>query len=425
LAVQRFLLEKLRTLRGRARRLATLTPERVGLRAGDRLYAPTAAHFAAANRRLAAIDRQVAARLAFLEARWRRVSAEHALVDIALVERELDRARRTFGMLFEVFSQRGTTFAPTLAAYDAIAADCYAACRRQVPEVVRGPLIAPLSYMEHGYSPATTRRGVALARLLGDTNPFPLIRIPWDRDNPWQSVFLHEVAHNLQADLGLWHENQDALTTRLLGSADGRRVVSVYRRWHKEIFADLAALLLGGPAAAWGMLEFLAHPSSKALAYRPGGPHPTGYLRGWILAEMLERMEFAADAGRVRQVWTSLYRPELGHRIPPELLQTARTIIPAVVDEVAFQARLNLAQRALADVITFEAADERAIQRGARALARGTVPASLPPRFLVSASSYAVGNGVPARRLSEMVIEHLAKRRSAGLGVAEALSVAA
>jgi hypothetical protein len=423
--VWRFLEEKLRTLRGRARRLAKLTPERVGLRAGDRPYAPTAAHFAAANRRLATIDRQVAQRLAFLEARWRRESAEHVLVYIALVEREIDRARRTFGMLFEVFSQRGTTFAPTLAAYDAIAADCYAASRRQVPEVLRSPPLQPLSYMEHGYSPATTRRGVALARLMGDTNPFPLIRIPWDRDNPWQSVFLHEVAHNLQADLGLWQENQDALLARLLGHRDGRRVAPVYRRWHKEIFADLAALLLGGPAAAWGMLEFLAHPSSKVLAYRPGGPHPTGYLRGLILAEMLSRMDFPGEAARVRQVWKSLYRPRQGHRIPPALLETASTIIPAVVDEIAFQARLNLAQRALADVITFGHADEREIRRGARALGRGTVPVNLPPRFLVSASFYAVGQGVPARSLSEMVIEHLAKRRSAGLGVDAALSVAA
>lgn len=35
------------------------------------------------------------------------------LIDIALVEREFDRAGRAFGLFFEIFSQRGTTFAPS------------------------------------------------------------------------------------------------------------------------------------------------------------------------------------------------------------------------------------------------------------------------------------------------------------------------
>ena len=74
-----------------------------------------------------------------------------------------------------------------------------------------------------------------------------MIRIPWDRDNPWQAVFLHEVAHNLQADLGLWHENRISLQRRMTSEGQAPQAVSTYGRWHKEIFADLAALLLGGP----------------------------------------------------------------------------------------------------------------------------------------------------------------------------------
>ena len=92
-----------------------------------------------------------------------------------------------------------------------------------------------------------------LARLLGETNPFPVIRIPWDRDNPWQSVFLHECAHNLQADMRIWHENGVAVAKRVLTVSGDPRLSAVYARWHKEIFADLAALLLGGrlPRGAW------------------------------------------------------------------------------------------------------------------------------------------------------------------------------
>lgn len=402
-----FLREKIRTLAARARRLATLSPKQVGLRPQDLPYAPTQAHFRAANRRLAQIDRQVAARLEFAKRHWRQASPDQALVYLALVEREIDRARRAFGMFFEVFSQRGSAFAPALAAHDAIAADCYAAVREAAPLVFRGPLLKPLTYMEHGYSPATTRRGIALSRLLGEPNPFPLIRIPWDRDNPWQAVFLHEVSHNLQADLGLWQENLNALTSRLTRERARPMVASIYRRWHKEIFADLAALLLGGPAAAWGMLDFLAHPHPKTMTYKPGGAHPTGYVRALILAEMLARMGFGDEATQVRRVWQSLYPPSRGHRMPRILLTSASGTIPQVVDEIAFQTRRGLAQRALADVIPFGQADERAIRAGARELTRGRVPADLPPRFLVSASRYALGAGATAHALSNLVIRHL------------------
>jgi hypothetical protein len=405
---RRFLETKARTLAARGRRLAHLTPNGVGIRPQDEPYAPSSAHFAAANGRLMAIDQSVERRLAELGSRLGSASPARILLAIAMVEREVDRARRAFGMFFEVFSQRGSTFAPALAAHDAVAADCYAAIRQTSPTIFRGPLLKPLSYMEHGYSPATMRRGVTLRRLLGETNPFPVIRIPWDRDNPWQSVFLHEISHNLHADLGIWQENQDAIARRLGGNIGDPLVTSVFRRWHKEIFADLAAVLLGGTASVWGMMEFLAHPAPAVLTYRPGGAHPTGYLRVPILAEMLRRMGFGDDATRAERVWRTLYTRRGGHRLPPRLVQTARRTIPQVVDETAYQPRRGLAQRALVDVIRFSAADEREVRRGARLLHRGTVPTDLPPRFLLSASRHAAGLGGDLQALSGRVTRHLA-----------------
>jgi hypothetical protein len=415
--LRRFLQAKARSLEARARRLGELTPETVGIRPEDRPYAPSPAHFAAANRRLREIDRDIAKRLRFMRRHWQTARPEQMLVNMALVEREVDRARRAFGMFFEVFSQRGSVFAPALAAHDAIAVDCYAVIRRAAPQVLRGPLLKPISYMEHGYSPATQRRGVSLSRLLGEANPFPVIRIPWDRDNPWQAVFLHEVAHNLQADLGLWQENQQAVNTRLRQAVGNPLVASIYGRWHKEIFADLAAVLLGGPASVWGMMEFLSHPGPRSLTYRPGGAHPTGYFRVLILAEMLRRMGFESEAARVRSVWTRLYNPGSGHRLPAPLLQTSARTIPQVVDEIAFQTRRNLAQRALADVIPFRAEDEQTIKRAATTLTRGMVPTDVPPRFLVSASRYALQRGVALPQLSKRVIRHLSRIASSQVPV--------
>jgi hypothetical protein len=344
---------------------------------------------------------------------WKNHPLNQVLVDIALVEREIDRARRAFGLFFEVFGQRGTTFAPSLAAHDAIAIDCYTAIRENDPNLFRGPLLKPVSYMEHGASPATVRRGVLLNRLLGEPNPFPIIRIPWDRDSPWQSVFLHEVSHNLQADLGIWQENRQAVVRRSLRFSGDPVITRIYAQWHKEIFADMAAILLGGPAAAWGMAVFLAHPASRTFTFRPGGAHPTAYLRVLILAELLQRIGFGAEADRMRRVWQGLYDPRFGHRLPPRLLVASDQLIPQIVDEIVFQPRRNLGQRALVDILTFTREDQQAIKTGSRQLIRGNVPTDLPPRHLVSASSYALATGqVQAQQLSNLVINRLASLNS-------------
>ncbi len=410
----RFLTVKARSLADRARQLAALTPRSVGLRTIDMPYAPLPEHFASANRRLQSIDHDIKQRLAELAKLNPSMSSDDWLLTMAMVEREIDRARRAFGMFFEIFSQRGTAFAPALAAHDAIARDCYEAVRAAAPKIFAGPLVPPLTYREHCYSPATTRRGVTLSRLLGESNPFPIIRIPYDRDRPWQAVFLHEIAHNLQADLGLWVQNRMALLQRLAEMHLAPLAVSIFGRWHKEIFADLAAVLLGGPAAAWGLAVFLAHPADKVMTYRPGGPHPTGYLRVLILAEMVRRMGFAQDAHQMLQVWTRLYDPRRGHRIPKILLGEARRAIPAIVDEIAFQPRRALAERALASTIPFTREDQAKIRRGAMLLVRGRLPTELPPRFLVSAASYALEAGAKPRDLHAHMLACLAPSGAAG-----------
>jgi len=422
--IRRFVAARVAGLRARVGRLARIDHASVGIRPQDRPYAPSAQHFQAANRRLAQIERSAARRLQHLEKSFRSASVERVLIDTALVERELDRARRAYGLFFEVFGQRGTTFAPALAAHDAIAADCYAAVRHAAPRIFEGPILKPLCYMEHGYSPATMRRGVTLSRLLGEANPFPIIRIPWDREHPWDAVFLHEVAHNLQADLRIWQENQQAVQRRVLSIHGDRISAAVYGRWHKEIFADLAALLLGGPAAAWGMALFLAHPSPRAMTFRPGSAHPVAYLRVLMLSEMLRRMNFAAEAARLRAVWTTIYDPARGHRLPAPLLQGAPRVIPEVVDEIAFQTRRNLAHRALADVIPFSADDEESIRRAATRLERGEAPSDLPARFMLSAASYALARGRAAPApLSRLVLRLLNTQRHENLTQA-ALSAA-
>ncbi len=164
-------------------------------------------------------------------------------------------------------------------------------------------------------SPSTNRRGACSsigcwARATVPRDPYSLGR----GQLPWQPVFLHEVAHNLQADLGIWNENRDAVAKRLAGMRPirwrPRSTAAGTRRssptWPRCCWAE--------PRAAWGMLEFLAHPDSRALTYRPGGPNSP---------QLLPRPHAGRDASPdgLRQtkepacskVWTGLYNPRRGH----------------------------------------------------------------------------------------------------------------
>src|SRR5262245_52179689 len=94
--VRRFLDAKVRGLAARARRLSRFTHQDVGIRPEDIPYTPSPAHFAAADRRLGEIDRAVSRQLADLEREIQRptLATEEILRRAALVERDVDRARR-------------------------------------------------------------------------------------------------------------------------------------------------------------------------------------------------------------------------------------------------------------------------------------------------------------------------------------------
>jgi hypothetical protein len=138
---------------------------------------------------------------------------------------------------------------------------------------------------------------------------------------------------------------------------------------------------------------------------------------------MLRRMGFAEDARELASVWKRLYDPRRGHRMPKVLLADASRAIPAVVDEIAFQPRRALAERALASVIPFHREDQARIRRGAMLLARGRMSDDLPPRFLVPAACYAIEAGAHPHDLYRLLLARLAPRRPA-LGSVIKLKVA-
>src|SRR5271154_4924139 len=187
---------------------------------------------------------------------------------------------RIWDFYFELFGQRQGLYADWLLSCDRVALDCYQAAYTGIGKARPIPAPPPFCYMRTGFAPATFRRGIPLRRLGRQLNPFPLVQLPYHRlVNPWTlGAILHEVSHNLQSDLGLSRSVPLAIGRRLLHAGFGMDVAKVWVRWNRETFADLSAVLLGGPAVVASLMDVVGRAPQITLFFSATGVHPTPYL---------------------------------------------------------------------------------------------------------------------------------------------------
>ena len=244
------------------------------------------------------------------------------------------------------------------------------------------PALLPFSYANSGFSPATFRRGVPLRRLRHNPNLFPLIMLPQHRlDNVWAlSSVLHEVSHNLQADLGLWDVMPVQIYRRLSG--EGRLppdLARIWAQWHKEMMADMFALVLGGPAAVESLMDVVGRAPAATLRFSPQSVHPTPYLRVLLSLVLLKRIGFERMAADLTRVWQRLYPRVTPDDIPPRMLKTFQSAAELAVDTMVFQPYQQLAGKSLAQVLPFGPPQMAMVEEAGRRLAAGQDPA--PCRF--------------------------------------------
>jgi len=246
--------------------------------------------------------------------------------------------------------------------------------------------------MRTGFAPATIRRGIALQKLGRQFNPFPLVQLPYHRlVNPWTlGAMMHEVSHNLHTELGLSKAIPRAVALRLLKARMGRPVAAVWTRWNREMFADMSALLLGGPEVLGSLMDVVGRAPSLVFGFNPDGVHPTPYLRTLISVELLRRMGFAEEAEQYRRAWTRIYpNPRTGN-IPEAILKTFPEACALAVDAMCFQPYKTLGNKSLAQVVRFQKRDQAIVEEAARRLAAGVDPGIVPERYLVGASRVAL-----------------------------------
>ena len=381
-----------------ARHVAALRPFRPD-EFGTGPASPSEAHIRAANTLLADLRRGLRAVAAQVD----RASAASAadptpdnlLALIALKERGgqwVKLVERTWHYYLSLFEQRQTRFADWLLAADRVALECYQAVYTGLGQARSVPSPGPLCCIETAGTPSTFRRGVPLGRLARRGNPFPVIQLPYPRlVNPWTlGAIHHEVSHNIQSDLGLWTEVPRRINRRLREAGMPPVVRATWTRWHKETWADLCGLLLGGPAVVASLIDVVAMSPASTLAFNHEGVHPTSYLRVLISVELLRRMGFPAEAEAYERLWTRLYPAPRRSAIPPAVLDTFPEANALVVDTICYQPYHQLGDRSLAQTVAFRPTHERMTREAAERIAAGTDPGIIPARFLVGATRWAV-----------------------------------
>ncbi len=294
---------------------------------------------------------------------------------------------------FDLFVQRLSTFGERLRTVDRICANCYEDLYVGVGTAQPTPSLLPFSYASSGFSPATFRRGVPLRRLRHNPNLFPLIMLPQHRlDNVWAlSSILHEVSHNLQADIGLWEEIPARVYQRL--TTEGKLppdIAQVWAHWHKETMADMFALVLGGPAAVESLMDVVGRSPASTVQFSPDSVHPTPYLRVLINLILLRRLGFDKMAADLTRIWQRLYPRVSPNDIPPRFMKTFQPAAEMVVDTMVFQPYRQFANKSLAQVVKFGPAQMAMIETAGRRLAAGQDPGTVPLRFMISAARFAL-----------------------------------
>jgi hypothetical protein len=230
-------------------------------------------------------------------------------------------------------------------------------------------------------------------RLRRNPNPFPLIMLPQHRlDNVWAlSSVLHEVSHNLQADLGLWEEIPARVYKRL--TTEGQipaEVAQVWANWHKETMADMFALVLGGPAAVESLMDVVGRSPASTVRFSPFSVHPTPYLRVPINLILLRRLGFEKMASELSRVWQRLYPRVTPNDIPPTFMKTFYPAAEMVVDTMVFQTYQQFGKKCLAKAVEFGPKQMAMVELAGQRLAKGEDPGTIPVRFTISAARFAL-----------------------------------
>lgn len=236
--------------------------------------------------------------------------------------------------------------------------------------------------------------------------PYFLQRVVW-----WPAL-AHEIGHDflaaahgvedqLRAQLGLPSEEVGSRPLQM--GPDGLPFFELYRifgGWFEEIFCDVFATMMIGPAYGYTMVELFGSRQDPASVYRVNvephgrryGPHPPRHLRLITVVTILELVGEREEAAALRREWTELHGEPVAIDFP--LVHGSAVSVPTgVLEELIAELsrRLygeqmrGLAGHALYDIpaLDYGPAEAAASRRARDELLAGQVPASYKARAVI------------------------------------------
>jgi len=312
------------------------------------------------------------------------------------------------------------TFKEALWVADTVAWDCYDPVLQAARDAgilkkaeLREP---PLTYLTAEWSPATWVRGQrpidGRNYPLGTSSlPIPVIELPWDHvENTWEFLALHhEVGHDLEADLKLREPLKVSLKKALEDVGAPAARVQRWLSWQGEIFADLVALQLGGPAFAEALMGLLLLPAVKVITDIPSDPHPTPYPRILMNAAYIPTLipgeqTLVLHGQQIAERWKAIYgsQPRFD-----ALAGDFPSVVPALMD-TALPVELN--GMTVRQLMEYKLADHLRILKavGYMLTGKGNKPTKeLKPRHCVSAGRLAVTQAALDATLSEALLNDI------------------
>jgi hypothetical protein len=293
-----------------------------------------------------------------------------------------------------------------LAIADTVTFDCYRFALNKAqefgiitPERFREP---PLTYLAVTDSPATYARGTLpwdQDHSLQDIKlPIPVIELPWDHiSNLWEYLSLHhEVTHDLEADLKLRPVLTNSLKEKLCEAGISESRITIWLKWEKEIFADLVALLLAGPAFAYSMINTLLLPHQSVISYDDSDSHPSHYIRIFLNSAFVrtlipENKNISQEADKLDNLWIQLYGKieKIGNHKVDDFRNDFSIVFRSLID-TKFDI---LNGHSVRELIPYTITDDKRIRNATIFLTTGQNRSSsslLSPRHIISASRLAL-----------------------------------
>jgi hypothetical protein len=289
-----------------------------------------------------------------------------------------------------------------LAIADTVTFDCYRFTLNKAQEF--GIITAerfrepPLTYLAVIDSPGTLARGRDIPGYQDLKLPIPIIELPWEHiSNLWEYLSLHhEVAHDLDYDLNLRPVLINSLKEKLIEAGVSESRINIWLKWEKEIFADLVALLLAGPAFAYSMINTLLLPHQSVISYNDNDSHPSHYIRiflnsAFVRTLITENKNIKQEADKLDNLWIELYGniEKIGIYKVDEFKNDFSVVFRALID-TKFDI---LNGHSVRELIPYTVTDDTKIRNAIIFLTTGQnkpSPSSLSPRHIISASRLAL-----------------------------------